>query len=138
MVLKSVTAILWDCVTDFLFFIQDCKSMKKAVIITILCTAFASCIYNPESLNVIPVPQQIDINPIGTFYFDEETQLYIDAPEPDRQVLLDYISTSSIASSPPREQASSMVFRPSYSYMLRVMRYPYAPLLMSPVLPIVV
>ena len=99
MVLKSVTAILWDCVTDFLFFIQDCKSMKKAVIITILCTAFASCIYNPESLNVIPVPQQIDINPIGTFNFDEETQLYIDAPEPDRQVLLDYISTSSIASS---------------------------------------
>ena len=81
------------------FFIQYCKSMKKAVIITILCTAFASCIYNPESLNVIPVPQQIDINPIGTFYFDEETQLYIDAPEPDRQVLLDYISTSSIASS---------------------------------------
>lgn len=72
--------------------------MKNHVILAILCTVFVSCTHNPESLSVIPIPQQTEISPFGSFYFTEESPLYLDVPEPDRQVLLDYISTSSIAS----------------------------------------
>ena len=63
-----------------------------------LCIALVSCIHNPESLSVIPIPQQTEISPYGSFFFTEESQLYLDVPEPDRQVLLDYISTSPISS----------------------------------------
>lgn len=72
--------------------------MKNHVILAILCTVFVSCTHNPESLSVIPIPQQTEISPFGSFYFTEESPLYLDVPEPDRQVLHDYISTSSIAS----------------------------------------
>lgn len=47
---------------------------------------------------MIPIPQQTEISPYGSFFFTEESQLYLDVPEPDRQVLLDYISTSPISS----------------------------------------
>ena len=72
--------------------------MKKTAILAMLCTALVSCIHNPESLSVIPIPQQTEISPYGSFFFTEESQLYLDVPEPDRQVLLDYISTSPISS----------------------------------------
>lgn len=72
--------------------------MKKTAILAILCTALVSCIHNPESLSVIPIPQQTENSPYGSFFFTEESQLYLDVPEPDRQVLLDYISTSPISS----------------------------------------
>lgn len=72
--------------------------MRKSAILAMLCTALVSCIHNPESLSVIPIPQQTEISPYGSFFFTEESQLYLDVPEPDRQVLLDYISTSPISS----------------------------------------
>ena len=62
-----------------------------------LCIALAGCMHRSDSLNVIPVPQQIELS-VGSFYLDENTQLSIDVSEPDRTILCNYISTSPLAS----------------------------------------
>ena len=62
----------------------------------ILLILLASCRHTPESLNVIPVPQQIELS-LGTNKVDSAMQLYIVAPKPDQAILKQYIASTPLA-----------------------------------------
>lgn len=81
--------------------------MKQLPLILLL--LLASCRHNPESLNVIPIPQQIELS-FGTNRLDVATQLHIAAPEPDHTILKQYIASTPLAptitTSPNPERAN--------------------------------
>ena len=69
--------------------------MKKIVRMAgmLLAFALASCTQQPQSLSVIPVPLKAELQG-GTFVINEQTQLWIDAPEADKQILQEFLVAS--------------------------------------------
>ncbi|MBR5612340.1 MAG: family 20 glycosylhydrolase [Bacteroidaceae bacterium] len=69
--------------------------MKKLVIMAgVLATlAFTSCEQPKETLSIIPVPLASEIVG-GAFTVNEQTQLWIEAPEADKQILQGFIEAS--------------------------------------------
>ena len=70
--------------------------MKKLVKLAgmFLALTFASCGQQPvEELSIIPVPLKAELQG-GAFVVNENTQLWIDAPEADKNQLLEYLAAS--------------------------------------------
>ena len=69
--------------------------MKKIVKMAglLLVFALASCTQQPQSLSIIPVPLKAELQG-GTFVVNEQTQVWIDAPEADKNILQEYLATS--------------------------------------------
>ena len=69
--------------------------MKKLVIMAGLLMALASvgCEQPKETLSIIPVPLKADIQG-GAFTVNEQTQLWVEAPEADKQILQEYLAAS--------------------------------------------
>ena len=69
--------------------------MKKLVIMAGLLTtlAFSSCEQPKETLSIIPVPLASEIVG-GAFTVNEQTQLWIEAPEADKQILQGFLEAS--------------------------------------------
>ena len=69
--------------------------MKKIVRMAgmLLAFALASCTQQPQSLSIIPVPLKAELQG-GTFVINEQTQLWIDAPEADKQILQEFLAAS--------------------------------------------
>ena len=70
--------------------------MKKIVRMAgmLLAFALASCTQQPqETLSIIPVPLKAELQG-GSFVINEQTQVWIDAPEADKQILQDFLASS--------------------------------------------
>lgn len=69
--------------------------MKKLFIMAGLLTtlAFTSCEQPKETLSIIPVPLATEIVG-GAFTVNEQTQLWIEAPEADKQILQEFLEAS--------------------------------------------
>ncbi|MBQ8442732.1 MAG: family 20 glycosylhydrolase [Bacteroides sp.] len=69
--------------------------MKKLMIMAglFMGLAFTSCEQPKETLSIIPVPLKAEIKG-GAFTVNEQTQLWIDAPEADKQILQEYMAAS--------------------------------------------
>ena len=69
--------------------------MKKLIIMAGLLTtlAFTSCEQPKETLSIIPVPLATEIVG-GAFTVNEQTQLWIEAPEADKQILQEFLEAS--------------------------------------------
>ena len=69
--------------------------MKKLVIIAglLMGLAFVGCEQPKETLSIIPVPLKADIQG-GAFTVNEQTQLWVEAPEADKQILQEYLAAS--------------------------------------------
>ena len=60
----------------------------------LLAFALASCTQQPqETLSIIPVPLKAELQG-GSFVINEQTQVWIDAPEADKQILQDFLASS--------------------------------------------
>lgn len=84
--------------------------MKKLMIMAglFMGLAFTSCEQPKETLSIIPVPLKAEIKG-GAFTVNEQTQLWIDAPEADKQILQEYMAASplklAVASEMPANNA---------------------------------
>ena len=69
--------------------------MKKIVRMAgvLLAFALASCTQQPQSLSIIPVPLKAELQG-GAFVVNEKTQVWIDAPEADKNILQEYLASS--------------------------------------------
>lgn len=69
--------------------------MKKLFIMAglLLGLTFTGCEQPKETLSIIPVPLNAEIKG-GAFVVNEQTQLWIDAPEADKKILQDYLAAS--------------------------------------------
>jgi len=69
--------------------------MKKLVIMAglLMALAFVGCEQPKETLSIIPVPLKADIQG-GAFTVNEQTQLWVEAPEADKQILQEYLAAS--------------------------------------------
>ena len=70
--------------------------MKKIVRMAgmLLAFALASCTQQPqEPLSIIPVPLKAELQG-GNFVINEKTQVWVDAPEADKQILQDFVASS--------------------------------------------
>ena len=69
--------------------------MKKIMIMVglLMGLAFTSCEQPKETLSIIPVPLQAEIQG-GAFTVNEQTKLWINAPESDKQILEEYLAAS--------------------------------------------
>ena len=69
--------------------------MKKLVIMVglLMGLAFVGCEQPKETLSIIPVPLKADIQG-GAFTVNEQTQLWVEAPEADKQILQEYLAAS--------------------------------------------
>lgn len=69
--------------------------MKKLVIMAglLMGLAFVGCEQPKETLSIIPVPLKADIQG-GAFTVNEQTQLWVEAPEADKQILQEYLAAS--------------------------------------------
>ena len=84
--------------------------MKKLVIMAglLMALAFVGCEQPKETLSIIPVPLKAEIQG-GAFTVNEQTQLWVEAPEADKQILQEYLATSplklALASEMPNSNA---------------------------------
>ncbi len=84
--------------------------MKKLVIMAglLMALAFVGCEQPKETLSIIPVPLKADIQG-GAFTVNEQTQLWVEAPEADKQILQGYLAASplklALASEMPNSNA---------------------------------
>ena len=69
--------------------------MKKIVRMAgvLLAFALASCTQQPQSLSIIPIPLKAELQG-GAFVVNEQTQVWIDAPETDKIILQEYLAAS--------------------------------------------
>ena len=69
--------------------------MKKIVRMAgvLLAFALASCTQQPQSLSIIPVPLKAELQG-GAFVVNEQTQVWIDAPEADKNILQEFLASS--------------------------------------------
>ena len=69
--------------------------MKKIVRMAgvLLAFALASCTQQPQSLSIIPIPLKAELQG-GAFVVNEQTQVWIDAPEADKNILQEYLAAS--------------------------------------------
>ena len=69
--------------------------MKKIVRMAgmLLAFALASCTQQPQSLSIIPVPLKAELQG-GAFVVNEQTQVWIDAPEDDKNILQEFLASS--------------------------------------------
>ena len=69
--------------------------MKKIVRMAgvLLAFALASCTQQPQSLSIIPIPLKAELQG-GAFVINEQTQVWIDAPEADKNILQEYLAAS--------------------------------------------
>ena len=69
--------------------------MKKIVRMAgmLLAFALASCTQQPQSLSIIPIPMKAELQG-GAFVVNEQTQVWIDAPEADKNILQEYLAAS--------------------------------------------
>ena len=69
--------------------------MKKIVRMAgmLLAFALASCTQQPQTLSIIPVPLKAELQG-GAFVVNEQTQVWIDAPEADKNILQEYLASS--------------------------------------------
>ena len=69
--------------------------MKKIVRMAgvLLAFALASCTQQPQSLSIIPIPLKAELQG-GAFVINEQTQVWIDAPEADKIILQEYLAAS--------------------------------------------
>ena len=84
--------------------------MKKLVIIAgfLMGLAFVGCEQPKETLSIIPVPLKTDIQG-GAFTVNEKTQLWVEAPEADKQILQEYLAASPLKLAVATELPSSNV-----------------------------
>ena len=82
--------------------------MKKLMIMAglFMGLAFTSCEQPKETLSIIPVPLKAEIKG-GAFTVNEQTQLWIDAPEADKQILQEYMAASPLKLAVASEMPSS-------------------------------
>ena len=69
--------------------------MKKIVRMAgmLLAFALASCTQQPQTLSIIPIPLKAELQG-GAFVVNEQTQVWIDAPEADKNILQEYLASS--------------------------------------------
>ena len=81
---------------------------KFAVIFLAVSLSLMGCIRTQSTLSVIPVPQSVELGR-GYFSFNAHTQVWVEASEEDKRVLLDYVCTSplpvSVAAAEPESNA---------------------------------
>ena len=84
--------------------------MKKLMIMVGLLVglAFTSCEQPKETLSIIPVPLKAEIQG-GAFTVNEQTQLWVEAPEADKQILQEYLAASPLKLGVATEMPSSNV-----------------------------
>ena len=84
--------------------------MKKLVIMAglFMSLVFVGCEQSKESLSIIPVPLKTEIQG-GAFTVNEQTQLWIEAPEADKQILQEYLAASPLKLAVATEMSSSNV-----------------------------
>ena len=84
--------------------------MKKLVIMAglLMGLAFVGCEQPKETLSIIPVPLKADIQG-GAFTVNEQTQLWVEAPEADKQILQEYLAASPLKLALATELPSSNV-----------------------------
>ena len=84
--------------------------MKKLVIMAglLMALAFVGCEQPKETLSIIPVPLKADIQG-GAFTVNEQTQLWIEAPEADKQILQEYLAASPLKLALASEMPNSNV-----------------------------
>ena len=82
--------------------------MKKIVRMAgvLLAFALASCTQQPQSLSIIPVPMKAELQG-GAFVVNEQTQVWIDAPEADKNILQEYLAASPLKLSVATETPAS-------------------------------
>ena len=84
--------------------------MKKLVIMAglLMGLAFVGCEQPKETLSIIPVPLKADIQG-GAFTVNEQTQLWVEAPEADKQILQEYLAASPLKLALASEMPNSNV-----------------------------
>ncbi|MBQ8239372.1 MAG: family 20 glycosylhydrolase [Bacteroides sp.] len=84
--------------------------MKKLVIMVglLMGLAFASCEQPKETLSIIPVPLKAEIQG-GAFTVNEQTQLWVEAPEADKQILQEFLAASPLKLAVAAEKPGSNV-----------------------------
>ena len=84
--------------------------MKKLVIMAglLMALAFAGCEQPKETLSIIPVPLKADIQG-GAFTVNKQTQLWVEAPEADKQILQEYLAASPLKLALASEMPNSNV-----------------------------
>lgn len=84
--------------------------MKKLVIMAglLMGLAFVGCEQPKETLSIIPVPLKADIQG-GAFTVNEQTQLWVEAPEADKQILQEYLAASPLKLALATEMPNSNV-----------------------------
>ena len=84
--------------------------MKKLVIMAglLMALAFVGCEQPKETLSIIPVPLKTEIQG-GAFTVNEQTQLWVEAPEADKQILQEYLAASPLKLALATELPSSNV-----------------------------
>ena len=84
--------------------------MKKLVIMTglLMGLAFVGCEQPKETLSIIPVPLKTEIQG-GAFTVNEQTQLWVEAPEADKQILQEYLAASPLKLALASEMPNSNV-----------------------------
>ena len=88
--------------------------MKKIMIMAglLMGLAFTSCEQPKETLSIIPVPLQAEIQG-GAFTVNEQTKLWINAPESDKQILEEYLAASPlkliVATEMPKDNFISII-----------------------------
>ena len=82
--------------------------MKKIVRMAgvLLAFALASCTQQPQSLSIIPIPLKAELQG-GAFVVNEQTQVWIDAPEADKNILQEYLAASPLKLSVATETPAS-------------------------------
>ena len=84
--------------------------MKKLVLMAgwLMALAFVGCEQPKETLSIIPVPLKADIQG-GAFTVNEQTQLWVEAPEADKQILQEYLAASPLKLALASEMPNSNV-----------------------------
>lgn len=69
--------------------------MRRINVVAFLAFGFSliGCMRTEHTLSVIPIPQHVELGR-GTFSFDAHTQVWVEASEDDRRVLLEYLCSS--------------------------------------------
>ena len=82
--------------------------MKKIVRMAgvLLAFALASCTQQPQSLSIIPIPLKAELQG-GAFVVNEQTQVWIDASEADKNILQEYLAASPLKLSVATETPAS-------------------------------
>lgn len=84
---------------------------KLFTIVLALAVLLASCARRSEVTSVIPVPLMVDLQQ-GVFVLDEQTQLWVDAPEADKDLLIGCVASLplrvALASERPAQNALSL------------------------------